>query len=174
VADVLFGKASPSGRLTVTFPRSVGQLPAYYDHKPSLFRQYTQADCSPLYPFGFGLSYTNFDYKNLQVIPAKIEPNGTAKVSVDVTNSGSVKADEIVQLYLHAVASLPTRPVKELKDFARITLNPGETRTVTFELTPDKIESFDLNIKRTVRPGDFEILVGKSSMDLLQSLLRVE
>ena len=174
VAEVLFGKVSPSGRLTVTFPRSVGQLPAYYDHKPSLFRNYTQTDSSPLYPFGFGLSYANFDYKNLQVIPAKIAPNGSARVTVEVTNSGTVKADEIVQLYLHAVTSLPTRPVKELKDFARITLNPGETRTVTFELTPDKLEAFDLNMKRTVRPGRFEILVGKSSMDLLQGSLRIE
>lgn len=174
VADVLFGKVSPSGRLTVTFPRSVGQLPAYYDHKPSLFRNYTQADSSPLYPFGFGLSYASFDYKNLQVVPAKIPPTGSARVTVDVTNSGTVQADEIVQLYLHAAASLPTRPVKELKDFARITLGPGETRTVTFELTPDKLEAFDLNMKRTVRPGEFEILVGKSSMDLLQGTLRVE
>jgi beta-glucosidase len=174
VAEVLFGKVSPSGRLTVTFPRSVGQLPAYYDHKPSLFRNYTQTDSSPLYPFGFGLSYANFDYKNLQVIPAKIAPNGSAMVTVEVTNSGTVKADEIVQLYLHAVTSLPTRPVKELKDFVRITLNPGETRTVTFELTPDKLEAFDLNMKRTVRPGQFEILVGKSSMDLLQGSLRIE
>jgi beta-glucosidase len=174
VAGVLFGRASPSGRLTVTFPRSVGQLPAYYDHKPSLFRQYTQADCSPLYPFGYGLGYADFDYKNLQVTPAKIAPGGTAKVSVDVTNTGAMKADEIVQLYVHAATSLPTRPVKELKDFARITLNPGETRTVTFELTPDKLEAFDMAMKRTVRPGNFEILVGKSSMDLLKGELRVE
>ena len=174
VAEVLFGKVSPGGRLTVTIPRSVGQLPDYYDHKPSLFRNYTQADSSPLYPFGFGLTYAEFEYKNLTVSPAAIAANGTARVSVDVTNSGSVKADEIVQLYLHAVASLPTRPVKELKDFARITLNPGETRTVTFELTPDKLESFDLAMKRTVRPGEFEILVGKSSMDLLKGILRVE
>ena len=174
VAEVLFGKVSPSGRLTVTFPRSVGQLPASYDHKPSRFLNYTQTDSSPLYPFGFGLSYGNFDYKNLQVIPAKIAPNGSARVTVEVTNSGTVKADEMVQLYLHAVTSLPTRPVKELKDFVRITLNPGETRTVTFELTPDKLEAFDLNMKRTVPPGRFEILVGKSSMDLLQGSLRIE
>ncbi|HZL46852.1 MAG TPA: glycoside hydrolase family 3 N-terminal domain-containing protein [Opitutaceae bacterium] len=174
VADVLFGKVSPGGRLTVTFPRSVGQLPAYYDHKPSLFRNYTQADSTPLYPFGFGLSYANFDYRNLQVAPAKIAPAGAAKVSVDVTNTGTMKADETVQLYLHAVASLPTRPVKELEDFARITLNPGETRTVTFVLTPDKLGAFDLNMKRRVQPGDFEILVGKSSADGLKGTLRVE
>ena len=174
VADVLFGKVSPSGRLTVTFPRSVGQLPAYYNRKPSLFRSYTQADSTPLYPFGFGLSYTEFAYKNLQVIPAKIAPGGTAKVSIDVTNTGAVKSDEVVQLYLHARVSVPTRPVKELKDFARLTLAPGETRTVTFDLTPDKLEAFGLDLQRRVAPGDFEILVGKSSVDVVPASLRVE
>jgi beta-glucosidase len=174
VADVLFGAVSPGGKLTVTLPRSVGQIPAYYDHKPSRFRNYVSVDSTPLYPFGFGLSYATFDYKNLQVSPAKIAPAGSAKVSVDVTNTGTVKADEIVQLYLHAVVSLPVRPVEELKDFARITLNPGETRTVTFTLTPDKLEAYDLKMQRTVQPGEFEILVGKSSVDVLKATLRVE
>jgi beta-glucosidase len=174
LADVLFGKVSPSGKLTVTLPRSVGQIPAYYDHKPSRFRNYVLADSTPLYPFGFGLSYASFDYKNLQVSPAAIAPTGSATVSVDVTNSGTVKADEIVQLYIHAAISVPVRPVEELKDFARITLNPGETRTVTFNLTPDKLEAFDLQMKRTVQPGNFEILVGKSSVDFLKGALKVE
>ncbi len=173
VADVLFGKVSPSGKLTVTFPRSVGQLPDYYDHKPSLFREYVLSDNSPLYPFGYGLSYSTFDYSNLRVAPAMISTSDTAKVSVDVKNTGAVKADEVVQLYIHAVVSLPTRPVEELKDFKRITLEPGETRTVTFALTPDKLEAFDLQMKRRVQPGDFEILVGKSSVDVLKSTLRV-
>jgi len=174
VADILFGRASPSGKLTVTLPRSVGQIPAYYDHKPSRFRNYVLADSTPLYPFGFGLAYTTFDYKNLQVSPATIAPGGSAKVSVDVTNTGTVKADEIVQLYIHAVVSVPVRPVEELKDFARIALNPGETRTVTFNLTPDKLESFDLQMKRTVQPGAFEVMVGKSSVDVLKVPLHVE
>ena len=164
---------SPSGKLTVTFPRNVGQLPAYYDHQPSRFRNYVLTDSTPLYPFGFGLSYATFDYKNLQVSPAKMAGNGTARVSVDVTNTGPVKADEIVQLYIHAVVSMPVRPVQELKDFSRITLKPGETRTVTFDLTPDKLEAFDLKMQRTVQPGDFEILVGRSSVDTLKSTLRV-
>ncbi|HET7537597.1 MAG TPA: glycoside hydrolase family 3 N-terminal domain-containing protein [Candidatus Didemnitutus sp.] len=174
VADVLFGKVSPSGKLTVTFPRNVGQIPAYYDHKPSLFREYAQADNTPLYPFGFGLGYVNFAYKNLQVTPAKIAPGGSAKVTVDVTNTGTMKADEIVQLCIHDLIAVPTRPVKELKDFARITLAPGETRTVTFELTPDKLEAFDLSMKRTMPPGDFDIMVGKSSVEFLKETLRVE
>jgi len=174
VADVLFGKSSPSGKLTVTFPRSVGQIPCYYDHKPSRFRNYTQTDSTPLYPFGFGLSYAAFDYKNLHVSPTKIAPGGTAKVSVEITNTGAMNADEVVQLYIHDVVSLPTRPVKELKDFARISLAPGETRTVTFKLTPDKLEAFDLAMKRTVPPGEFEIMVGKSSEDVLKTSLQVE
>jgi beta-glucosidase len=174
VADVLFGKVSPSGRLTVTFPRSVGQLPDYYDHKPSRFRDYVLSDSTPLYPFGYGLSYSTFGYSNLRVEPAMISAGNTASVSVDVRNIGAMRADEVVQLYIHAVVSLPTRPVEELKDFTRITLDPGETRTVTFALTPDKLEAFDLQMKRRVQPGDFEILVGKSSVDVLKSTLRVD
>jgi beta-glucosidase len=174
VADVVFGRVSPSGKLTVTLPRSVGQIPDYYDHQPSRFRNYVLADSTPLYPFGFGLSYATFDYKNLRVSPATIAPDGTANVSVDVTNTGAVKADEIVQLYLHAVVSLPVRPVEELKDFTRITLAPGETRTVAFKLTPDKLAAFDLALRRTVQPGDFDILVGKSSVDVLKGTLHVQ
>jgi beta-glucosidase len=174
VADVLFGKVSPSGKLTVTFPRKVGQLPDYYDHKPSRFREYVLSDSTPLYPFGFGLSYATFSYGNLRVAPAMISSMETANVSVDVTNTGRVRADEVVQLYIHAVVSLPTRPVEELKDFRRITLDPGQTRTVTFALTPDKLEAFDLAMKRRVQPGDFEILVGTSSTDFLKGALRVD
>jgi beta-glucosidase len=174
VADVLFGKVSPSGKLSVTLPRSVGQIPDYYDHKPSRMREYVLADSTPLYPFGFGLSYASFDYKNLAVSPAKIAPDGTTKVSVDVTNTGSVKADEVVQLYIHAVVSMPVRPVEELKDFQRVTLNPGETRSVTFTLTPDKLEAYDLAMHRNVQPGDFEVLVGKSSADVLKAVLTVD
>ncbi len=174
VADVIFGAVSPSGKLSVTFPRTVGQVPDYYDHKPSRMRSYVLSDSTPLYPFGFGLSYASFTYKNLTVSPAKIAPAGKATVSVDVTNAGTVRADEVVQLYIHAVVSMPTRPVEELKDFQRVALNPGETRTVTFTLTPDKLESYDINMRRTVEPGDFDVLVGKSSVEFLKGSLKVE
>jgi len=174
VADALFGRVSPSGKLTVTFPRSVGQLPAYYDHKPSRMRSYVLADSTPLYPFGFGLSYASFGYGNLRVSPATMGAGGTAQVAVDVTNTGAVKADEVVQLYVHAVVSLPVRPVEELKDFQRVTLAPGETRTVSFDVGPDQLQAYDLAMRRTVQPGDFEILVGKSSADVLKATLRVE
>ena len=175
VADVLFGAVSPSGKLTVTFPRSVGQIPDFYDHMPARFRNYVLADSTPLYPFGFGLSYHDLRLQEPapQLRPGS-PPGGSAQVSVDVTNSGRAKADEIVELYVHALVSMPTRPVEELKDFARVTLNPGQTRTVTFALTPDKLESFNLAMVRTVEPGDFEILVGRSSVDVLKARLRVE
>ncbi|MDZ7288358.1 MAG: glycoside hydrolase family 3 C-terminal domain-containing protein [candidate division KSB1 bacterium] len=174
VADVIFGKVNPSGKLPVTFPRSVGQLPCYYNKKPSLFREYVLAESTPLYPFGFGMSYTTFEYKNLKITPAEIPVGGTAEVTVEVTNTGKMKGDEIVQLYIHDVISLPTRPVKELKDFARITLNPGETKTVKFTFAPEKLEAFDLDMKRVVQPGEFEIMVGKNSVEVLMDTLTVK
>ncbi|HEY5227763.1 MAG TPA: glycoside hydrolase family 3 C-terminal domain-containing protein, partial [Opitutaceae bacterium] len=174
IADVVFGGVSPSGKLSVTIPRDVGQLPDYYDHKPSRMRSYVLSDSTPLFPFGYGLSYSNFEYKNLTVSPGKITPGGAATVTVEVTNTGKIKADEVVQLYIHAVVSMPVRPVEELKDFARISLNPGEKRTVSFALTPDKLESYDIAMRRTVQPGDFDVLVGRSSVDFLKAGLRVE
>jgi beta-glucosidase len=174
VTDVLFGKVSPSGKLSVTLPRSVGQIPDYYDHKPSRMRDYVLTDSTPLYPFGFGLSYSAFEYKDLKVSPDKIAPGGNATVSVVLTNTGTVTATEVVQLYIHAVVSMPVRPVEELKDFHRITLDPGQSRIVTFDLTPDKLEAYDINMKRTVEPGDFEVLVGRSSADVAKTVLKVE
>ncbi|MGA3286963.1 MAG: glycoside hydrolase family 3 N-terminal domain-containing protein [Bacteroidota bacterium] len=166
VADVIFGKVNPSGKLTVTFPRSIGQLPCYYDRKPSRFRDYVLSDSSPLYPFGFGLSYTTFEYNNLRISSKSIPVDGTADITVEIRNSGTVKGDEIIQLYIHKLISLPTRPIKELKDFVRITLNPGETKTVHFSLTPDKLAAIGMDMKRTVPTGAYEILVGKSSVDV--------
>jgi beta-glucosidase len=172
-ADVLFGRVNPSGKLTVTIPRSVGQLPCYYDQKPSRFRQYIAADSTPLFPFGFGLSYTTFEYKNLKVTPAAIGPDGTAQVSLEVSNTGPVPGDEVVQLYLHALISLPTRPVAELKDFARVSLAPGEARTVTFTLTPEKLAALGMDMKPVVQPGEFDVMVGRSSVDNLKATLTV-
>lgn len=174
VTDVIFGKVNPSGKLPVTFPRSVGQLPCFYNKKPTNHRSYVLAESSPLYPFGFGLSYTTFEYKNLKITPTEISADVTAEVSVDITNSGKMKGDEIVQLYIHDVISFPTRPIKELKDFTRITLNQGETKTVKFTITPEKLEAFGLNMKRVVQPGDFAIMVGKSSVNVLIDTLKVK
>ena len=173
VANVLFGRVSPSGKLTVTVPRSAGQLPCYYDRQPSRFRNYELADSAPLFPFGFGLSYTTFAYRNLRLEPATIPSTGSTRVSVDVANTGAARADEIVQLYIHQLVGVPVRPVEELKDFARITLAPGETRTVTFTLTPDKLSALGLDLQPVVPPGDYEIMVGRSSVDTLKGTLTV-
>jgi beta-glucosidase len=174
VAELIFGRINPSGKLTVTFPRSAGQLPCYYDRKPSRFREYVLADSSPLFPFGFGLSYTTFKYANLRITPKTIPADGTTCISVDVTNEGHMQGEEIVQLYIHDVISLPTRPVKELKDFARVALKPGETRTVMFPLTPDKLAAIGLDMKRRVPPGIYAVMVGKNSLEVLSDTLKVE
>jgi beta-glucosidase len=164
VADVLFGDYNPGGKLTITFPRSVGQLPIYYNRKPTARRGYLFADKEPLFPFGFGLSYTTFGYSNLKVSPAKIGVAGEAKISVTVTNTGNRAGDEIVQLYIRDLVSSVTRPIKELKDFRRISLAPGENKTVEFVITPDKLSFLDLNMKSVVEPGWFDIMVGTSSV----------
>lgn len=174
VADVLFGVVNPSGKLPVTIPRSIGQLPCYYNKKPSIFRNYVLADTSPLYPFGYGLSYSNYEYKNLTITPDTITTAAVAEVSLLVTNTGKIKGDEIVQLYIHDKISLPTRPIKELRDFVRVTLNPGETKTVKFIITPDKLDAVGMDMKRVLQPGDFEIMVGKNSVDLLVKSLVVK
>jgi beta-glucosidase len=164
VADVLFGDYNPAGKLPVSFPRSVGQLPIYYNHKPTAKRGYLWTSKEPLFPFGHGLSYTTFEYSAPTISPARIGPAGRAEVSVTVTNTGRRAGDEIVQLYIRDLVSSVTRPVKELKDFRRITLAPGERKTVTFVITPDKLAFLDLNMNRTVEPGWFDIMVGPSSV----------
>jgi len=174
VADVLFGKVNPSGKLSVTYPNSVGQLPDFYDHKPSRFRHYLLDTTDYLFPFGYGLSYTTFSYSNINLSVDSIPTNGQVNASVEVTNSGSKTGVEIVQLYIHDVVSFPTRPVKELKDFARVSLEPGETKTVSFTLTPDKLEyaGFD-PAKRVVQPGDFAVMIGTNSDSYLSDTLKV-
>jgi beta-glucosidase len=165
VADVLFGDYNPSGKLPISFPRSVGQLPIYYNHKPTARRGYLFTSKAPLFPFGHGLSYTSFEYSNLKVTPERIGTAGRAEVSVTVTNTGKLAGDEVVQLYIRDLVSTVTRPVLELKDFTRIRLAPGESKTVTFVITPDKLSFLDLNMNRTVEPGWFDIMVGTSSVN---------
>jgi beta-glucosidase len=164
VADVLFGDYNPAGKLTISFPRSVGQLPLYYNRKPTARRGYLFADKEPLFPFGFGLSYTTFAYSDLKINPATIGPTENANVSVTVTNTGKRAGDEIVQLYIRDLVSSVTRPIMELKDFKRISLAPGESKTVQFVITPDKLSFLDLNMKKVVEPGAFNIMVGTSSV----------
>jgi beta-glucosidase len=173
VADVLFGIYNPAGKLPVTFPRSVGQLPSYYNRKPTARRGYLFTSKEPLFPFGYGLSYTTFEYSNLKLSAPQIGPAGQTKVSVTVTNTGKRAGDEIVQLYIHDLVSSVTRPVMELKDFKRISVAPGESKTVEFVITPDKLSFLDLNMNRTVEPGWFDIMLGTSSVKYLTAKLEV-
>jgi beta-glucosidase len=174
VADVLFGDVNPSGKLPITFPRSVGQLPVYYYHRPSAKRGYLFADSTPLFPFGYGLSYTTFNYSNLRLHPSRIRPDQQAVVQVDVTNTGQRAGDEIVQLYIRDQVSSVTRPVKLLRGFQRVSLTAGENRTVSFAVTPGDLSLLDQNMHWRVEPGLFDIMVGPSSKELDTVVLEVE
>jgi beta-glucosidase len=173
VADVLFGKTNPGGKLPVTIPRSVGQLPVVYNHKPTARRGYLFDTTEPLYPFGFGLSYTSFDISAPRVLTPSIATNQPARIAVDVANTGSRAGDEVVQLYIHDDEASVTRPVIELKRFERVTLRPGETRTITFELTPDDLALWNPEMKKVVEPGTFTIYAGPNSIDLKSATLTV-
>lgn len=163
VAEALFGDINPAGKLPVSFPRSTGQVPVYYNHKPSAKRGYLFTETTPLFPFGHGLSYTTFAYSDPRVTPARITPDETADVQVSVTNTGDRPGDEIVQLYIRDRVSRVTRPVKELVGFRRIHLAPGETSIVEFRLTPKELRLLDLDMRWLVEPGQFDVMVGPSS-----------
>jgi beta-glucosidase len=176
VANVLFGDVNPGGRLPITIPRSSGHVPAYYNYKPSARRGYLFDSVAPLFPFGFGLSYTTFACSNVRLDRDEIEVGETVSVRVDVTNTGSRAGDEVVQLYIRDVVSSVTRPVKELKGFQRVSLAAGGTTTVVFDLAPEHLAFYDIDMTFRVEPGEFRLMVGSSSRDEdLQSVtLRVE
>jgi beta-glucosidase len=173
VADVLFGDYDPGGKLPITFPQNVGQLTAYYNHKPSVLREYLLTANGPLFPFGYGLSFTTFKYHKLRLSPEKIGLQGQTTVSVDVTNAGRVAGDEVVQMYIRDRVSSVTRPVEELKGFQRITLEPGATKTVEFTLGPDALAFYNEEMRRVVEPGLFDVMVGGNSVDLMKTTLEV-
>ncbi|HVU55313.1 MAG TPA: glycoside hydrolase family 3 N-terminal domain-containing protein [Puia sp.] len=166
VADVLLGNVNPSGKLPMTFPRSVGQIPFYYDHKPTSGHHYVDESDTPLFPFGHGLSYTHFEYSDLQVGPAAIAVDGTAQVSVHVRNAGSVAGTEVVQLYVRDDVGSVTTPERALKGFSRVTLQPGEDKVVTFVLRSEHLSLWNREMHRVVEPGTFTIMVGSSSGDI--------
>ena len=172
-ADVLFGNYNPGGKLPLSVPRSVGQLPVFYNPKPTARRGYIDGEKTPLYPFGWGLSYTTFKYDNLSLGPDKIDTMGKTDVKIDVTNKGKVKGDEVVQLYIRDEVSSITRPVKELKGFKRVSLEPGETKTVEFTLGPEELSLLDRDMHRVVEPGIFKIMAGGNSVDLIEATLEV-
>jgi beta-glucosidase len=176
VAEVLFGDYNPGGKLPITIPRSAGHLPAFYNHKPSARRGYQFDEVSPLYPFGYGLSYTSFSFKRVRLARKRIGRDRSTRVLVDVKNTGKRGGTEVVQMYIRDRVSSVTRPVKELKGFQKITLAPGETRTVSLEITPESLAFYDTNMNHVVEPGEFEVMVGNSSRDgdLQKVILTVE
>jgi len=174
IADVLFGDTNPGGKLPVTFPRAVGQVPLYYNHMntgrpPDAANKYTSKyldiPWTPLFPFGYGLSYTQFRLSNLQASAKTIPPGGRLTVTVEVENTGKRAGDEVVQLYIRDVAASVTRPVRELKGFQRVTLRAGEKRRLEFTLTPDLLGFYNREMQFVVEPGDFQLMVGTSSAD---------
>lgn len=178
IADVVFGDVNPSGKLPVTFPHAVGQIPIYYnqmntgrpfDDKNKYTSKYLDVANTPLYPFGYGLSYTNFAFGNLRLSASQITPNGSLSISVDVQNTGGREGTEVVQLYIRDLVGSLTRPVKELKGFQRVALRAGEKRTVNFTLKPEHLGFYNGQNKFVVEPGDFKVWVGQSSADGLEA-----
>jgi beta-glucosidase len=165
LAEVLFGDTNPSGKLPISIPRSAGHLPSFYNYKPSARRGYLFDDATPLYPFGFGLSYTTFSFQNLRLAKKKIRRGEWTRILVDVKNTGKRAGAEVVQMYIRDLVSSVTRPIKELKGFKKVFLQPGETRTVLLEITAESLAFYDVNMKYVVEPGEFEIAVGNSSRD---------
>ena len=173
VADLLFGRANPGGKLPVTIARDPGQLPMYYNRKPSTRRGYIDGVTTPLYPFGYGLSYTRFEISAPRLTQARIGVGGSTRVRVDVRNVGQLRGDEVVQLYIRDDVSSVTRPLLELKGFQRVTLEPGESRSLSFDIKPSDLWFFDTEMKRVVEPGTFSIFVGPNSVDLKKATLTV-
>jgi beta-glucosidase len=181
LARVLFGDVSPSGKLPVTFPRAVGQIPLYYNHKntgrptgPDKYTsKYIDLPVTPLFPFGHGLSYTTFSYSDLRLSPPRISPAGTLRASVTVTNTGTREGAEVVQIYVNDEVASVTRPVRQLAGFRRISLKPGEARTVEFPLTAKELGLYSRNMKFVVEPGKFRVFVGGSSVGGLETEFEV-
>lgn len=182
VADVLFGDVNPSGKLPVTFPRNLGQVPIFYNRRNTgrphsetdhYTTGYIDSSMEPLYPFGYGLSYTNYTYSNLKLGKASIATDESIGVSVDVTNTGERAGVEVVQLYIRDLVADTTRPIRELRGYRRVHLDAGETQTIRFTLTPDDLACYDVSMHRSVQPGEFQIFVGGNSVDTLSDTFSV-
>ncbi len=176
IAEVIFGEVNPSGKLPITIPKELGQVPLNYNHLPFKPKDaYIGIGNDPLFPFGHGLSYTNFEYSNLKLSSQKIGKTENIRISADIRNSGKVAGAEIIQLYIHDKIASVVRPVKELKGFDKINLKPNETKTVTFELTPELLSMYDIDMNFIVEPGEFKVMIGSSSEDIrLKSVFSVE
>jgi beta-glucosidase len=181
IADVLFGNYNPSGKLSMTFPQNIGQIPIYYNHKNTgrpqaqgqpaqKFRSnYLDVSNDPLFPFGYGLSYTTFSYREVQLNKASMKPNENLQVKVQVSNTGKFDGEEVVQLYLRDIYASVVQPVKKLKAFQKVMLKAGETRDVTFNLAVEDLKFFNSDLKWTSEPGEFKVMVGGNSRDVKEA-----
>ena len=186
IGDVLFGDVNPSGKLTMTFPKNVGQIPLFYNHKNTgrplqegkwfeKFRSsYLDVDNEPLYPFGYGLSYTTFQYSDIALSASAMGQDGSITASVTVTNTGKRDGAEVVQLYIRDLVGSITRPVKELKGFEKIFLKAGESKTVTFKITPELLRFYDYDLKQVAEPGDFDVMIGGDSRNVRSARLTLK
>jgi len=177
IADVLFGNYNPSGKLTMTFPRSVGQIPIYYNHKNTgrpqpvgptqKFRSnYLDVSNDPLYPFGYGLSYTSFSYGDIQLSKTQMRATEKITASISVTNTGNFDGEEVVQLYIGDPVASITQPLKKLKAFQKIFLKKGETKTVSFSVGADELKFYNTDLKQITEPGTFKVMIGTNSNDV--------
>jgi beta-glucosidase len=182
IADVVFGDYNPSGKLPVSFPYNSGQEPFYYNHKNTgrpinshdiFYTGYTDTPNKALYPFGHGLSYTTFEYKNLNLDKSEIKKDGSINLSIDVSNTGTIDGEEVVQLYIHDIVGSITRPVKELKGFKKVSLKSGETKTINFNIDNKLLQFYTINEKWEVEPGDFEVFVGGDSSTTFKTAFTV-
>ena len=177
IGDVLFGDVNPSGKLSATFPQNVGQIPLFYNHKMTgrplkgewfeKFRNnYIDVSNAPLYPFGYGLSYTDFEYGDIQLDRTSIDANGELTASINLTNKGKYDGAEVVQLYIRDIVGSTTRPVKELKGFEKVFLKAGENKTISFKITPEMLKFYNHDLDFVFEPGDFTVMIGGNSRDV--------
>lgn len=166
LANVLFGKVNPSGKLAITMPKSVGELPAYYNRQPSRMRSYVNVDSQPLYPFGFGLSYTTYSYGKPTLDKTTIGKTENITVTIPISNTGKVAGEETVQLYIRDVISSGSRPIMELKDFTKVKLNAGETKNISFTITPEKLMFYNYKLEKVLESGDFKVMIGPNSANV--------
>jgi beta-glucosidase len=175
IANVLFGNYNPSGKLTTTFPRSTGQIPLYYNHKNTgrpydpnnkFTSKYLDSPNEPVYPFGYGLSYTSFVYSDIKLSKNKLQGDEKLIASVTLNNSGKMAGEEVVQLYIHDMEASISRPVKELKNFKKVLLQPGEKKEISIEITTKDLQFYNSDLKYDWEPGDFTIYIGSNSRDV--------
>ena len=181
IGDVLFGDVNPSGKLTTTFPQNIGQVPIYYSHKNTgrplpegkwfekFSSNYLDVSNDPLYPFGFGFSYTYFSYSDLKLSSSSMKTTGKITATITVKNTGSYEGKEVVQLYIRDLVGSITRPVKELKGFQKISLKPGESRTVSFTITVNDLKFYNSDLKFVAEAGDFKVFIGGNSRDVIEA-----